>query len=146
MKTLIVTDGSCSGNPGPGGWAAIIRRGTQEIHISGGEKETTNNRMEITAVLEALEMIQPSEKVLIQSDSKYVVDGATKWISKWVKNNWITATKKRVENQDLWEKMWKYLSKYDIQFEWIRGHSTDIIHKVDDMAKQQTFLMKEKLG
>lgn len=144
-KTIIVTDGSCSGNPGPGGWAAAICRDSQDIYIAGGDKSTTNNRMELTAVLEALEMVHPTEKILVQSDSKYVVDGASIWIKSWVKNRWMTSTKKRVENKDLWEKMWVFLSQYNIEFEWVRGHSTDMIHKIDEMAKEQTQLMRNVL-
>lgn len=142
MRTLIVTDGSCSGNPGPGGYAALIRRGDQDLYIADGAQDTTNNRMELTAVVAALSMLRPREQATVQSDSQYVCKGATEWIHKWIKHNWITSTKKRVENKDLWLTLYDLIQKHDIKFEWVRGHSTDLIHKIDEMAKAETLKIK----
>ena len=134
----IFCDGACSGNPGKGGWAALIRRGKNEMVISGSAADTTNNQMELTAVISALEMLNPSETVTVFSDSKYVVDGITNWLPGWKKNNWITATKTRVKNKELWEKLDLLASKYHAKFNWVKGHSTDEIDLVDQYAKEKT--------
>ena len=144
MEILIYTDGSCLGNPGPGGWAAIIIEEDKEKKIHGGEKLTTNNRMELTAAIKALEYYemkkgeQPSlNNIKIFTDSNYVKDGITKWIKNWKKNNWKTSAKKPVKNQELWEKLDKLVKFHDVKWEWIKGHSTNIYNNLaDELAKK----------
>lgn len=135
MTTEIWADGACSGNPGPGGWACLIRRGKQEQLYNGSIPDTTNNRMELTAVIAALEMLHEKEDAIVYSDSQYVVNGITKWVKTWQKNNWVTSSKGRVQNVDLWEKLLDMSKKHQIQFKWIRGHSTEEIDLVDKFAK-----------
>jgi ribonuclease HI len=118
----IFTDGACSGNPGPGGWGAILRWNGHEKELSGGEKETTNNRMEMTAVIKALEAVKKKSKVAIYTDSKYVMDGITKWIEGWKAKGWKTADKKPVKNQDLWILLDEQVSRHDVAFHWVKGH------------------------
>ena len=130
-------DGACAGNPGKGGWATMIRRSKNEIVISGSSLETTNNQMELTAVISALEMLNPTEVATVFSDSKYVVEGITNWLPGWKKNNWVTATKTRVKNRELWEKLDMLASKFHAKFKWVRGHSNDEIDLVDQYAKEQ---------
>ena len=120
----IYTDGACSGNPGPGGWGAILRCNGVEKELSGGEKETTNNRMELTAVIQALKALKRSCKVEITTDSKYVVDGITKgWAASWRANNWRKADKKPALNTDLWEILLDETEKHECTFVWIKGHN-----------------------
>ncbi len=119
----IFTDGACSGNPGPGGWGAILRAGRHEKELSGGERATTNNRMEMTAALRALETLKQPSKVIIHTDSRYLMDGASKWLKKWKANGWKTADKKPVKNDDLWRALDAVLSRHDIAWRWIEGHS-----------------------
>lgn len=127
MKNLtfveMFTDGACSGNPGPGGWGTILRCNGVEKELSGGEKETTNNRMELLAVINGLEALNRQCKVRIYSDSKYVVDGITKgWAISWRKNGWKKADKKPALNPDLWERLLDLLALHDYEFVWIKGH------------------------
>lgn len=123
-KVEIFTDGACSGNPGPGGWGAVLRCGTAEKELSGGEKSTTNNRMELTAVISALSALKQSCTVTICSDSKYVIDAVTKgWAKSWQKNNWIKSDKKPALNADLWERLLGLLDQHDVSFVWIKGHA-----------------------
>ena len=119
----IFTDGACSGNPGPGGWAAILRSGGHEREMSGGENATTNNRMELLAVIRALEALKKSSAVTIHTDSRYVMDGAQKWLAKWHTNGWKTADKKPVKNEDLWRALDAARADHDIQWRWVAGHS-----------------------
>ena len=119
----IFTDGACSGNPGPGGWAAILRSGAHEREISGGEATTTNNRMELMAVIRALEALKKNCAVTIHTDSRYVMDGAQKWLPKWHANGWKTADKKPVKNEDLWRALDVARADHDIQWRWVAGHS-----------------------
>jgi ribonuclease HI len=120
----IFTDGACSGNPGPGGWGAILRFGTQEKELSGGEAATTNNRMEMMAVIQALKAISKPLPVLIHTDSRYVMDGAKTWIIGWKKRGWKTASKEPVKNEDLWRTLDAELARFPIvQWEWVKGHS-----------------------
>lgn len=122
-KVEIFTDGACKGNPGPGGWGALLRMGKHEKEISGGEAETTNNRMEMTAVIRALEaLIEPCE-VNLHSDSRYVIDGMTKWIAGWQKKGWINASRKPVRNADLWHEMIAAAAPHRIEWFWVKGHS-----------------------
>ena len=123
-KVEIFTDGACSGNPGPGGWGAVLRCGTAEKELSGGEKSTTNNRMELTAVISALSALKQRCTVTICSDSKYVIDAVTQgWAKSWQKNNWIKSDKKPALNADLWERLLGLLDQHDVSFVWIKGHA-----------------------
>lgn len=133
----IFCDGACSGNPGKGGWAAMIRRGSKEITVCGSNPDSTNNRMELTAAISGIEMLTPGEAAILYSDSQYVVNGITKWIHGWKKNCW--ANKDGIiKNRDLWEKLDYLTKKNNIQFKWMRGHSTTEIDRVDRIAKDQT--------
>jgi ribonuclease HI len=119
----IFTDGACSGNPGPGGWGAILRSKEHEKELSGGEPATTNNRMELMAVIQSLKALKKKSAVTIHTDSRYVMDGASKWILGWKKKGWKTADKKPVKNEDLWRELDDEMSKHDIQWIWVAGHS-----------------------
>lgn len=119
----IFTDGACSGNPGPGGWAALLRYGDNEKTLSGGEPETTNNRMEMMAVIKALESLKRACMVAIHTDSRYVMDGVTQWIHKWKVSGWKTAAKKPVKNADLWQRLDDAASHHAIEWHWVKGHS-----------------------
>lgn len=120
----IFTDGACSGNPGPGGWGAILRYNGRERELSGGEKETTNNRMELTAVIEALSALKEPCKVRLVTDSKYVADGITLgWAESWRKNNWRKADKKPALNPDLWEKLLDLIKTHEVTIDWVKGHA-----------------------
>lgn len=119
----IYTDGACRGNPGPGGWAALLRTGGIEREISGGEKLTTNNRMELRAAIEALNALTRPCKVELHSDSQYLRDGITKWIHGWRRNGWRTADRKPVKNAELWEELLEAASCHEVSWHWVRGHS-----------------------
>ncbi len=121
----IWTDGACSGNPGPGGWGAVIRWKDEVKEIFGGEAATTNNRMELMAVIEALSALKRPARVILHVDSTYVRDGLTKWISGWKQNGWKTAEKKPVKNQDLWMRLDEAASRHHITWIWVRGHAGD---------------------
>jgi len=119
----IFTDGACKGNPGPGGWGALLRMGKHEKELSGAEADTTNNRMEMTAVIRALEaLIEPCD-VTLYSDSKYVLDGITKWVHGWKKRGWVNASKKPVRNADLWHELIEVSDRHQIDWQWVKGHS-----------------------
>jgi ribonuclease HI len=130
-NTTIYTDGACSGNPGKGGWAAIIINSGKEKIISGFELLTTNNRMELTAVIKALE-ISKDDNVTIYTDSKYVKDGIEEWIKNWKKNGWRTASKQPVKNKDLWTLLDELVEKKNIQWKWVKGHSADKYNNLVD--------------
>ena len=133
----IYTDGSCIGNPGAGGWAAIILDGKNEKIISGSKNNTTNNQMELFAAIKALSNFNKKKSFKIFTDSNYVKDGITKWIKNWKKNNWKTSAKKPVKNQELWEKLDKLVKFHDVKWEWIKGHSTNIYNNLaDKLAKK----------
>ncbi len=119
----IFTDGACSGNPGPGGWGAILRSGLHEKEISGGEFATTNNRMEITAAIRALHTLKHSSDVIIHTDSRYLMDGATRWLPRWKANGWKTSDKKPVKNVDLWQELETASAPHKITWRWVEGHS-----------------------
>jgi ribonuclease HI len=119
----IFTDGACSGNPGPGGWGAIIRFGQREKELKGGEALSTNNRMELMAAISALEALTRSCTVDLYTDSNYLRDGITKWIHSWRRNGWRTADKKPVKNAELWQRLDRALGKHRIQWHWVRGHA-----------------------
>ena len=123
MTIEIFTDGACSGNPGPGGWAAILRSGAHEKELSGGERATTNNRMEMTAVIEGLKALKQPSQITLHTDSRYVMDGATKWLSGWKTKGWKTADKKPVKNEDLWRALDAEMARHQIRWVWVAGHS-----------------------
>tara|TARA_B100000674_G_scaffold423076_1_gene375491 strand:- start:467 stop:910 length:444 start_codon:yes stop_codon:yes gene_type:complete len=119
----IFTDGACSGNPGPGGWGAILRFKDREKELSGGAQETTNNRMELQAAIEGLRALKRPMRVAIHTDSTYVKDGITKWIVNWKRNGWKTAAKKPVKNVDLWQALDDVLIGHDVEWHWVKGHA-----------------------
>ncbi len=123
MSVEIYTDGACRGNPGPGGWGALLIAGPHRKEIYGGETDTTNNRMELTAVIEALNALKGSRSVILHTDSKYVKDGIESWIENWKKRGWKTAAKKPVKNQDLWMALDDARSRHDIDWRWVKGHA-----------------------
>lgn len=131
------TDGACRGNPGPGGWGVLLRFEGHEKELFGGEAETTNNRMELTAVIEGLNSLKRSCPVKITTDSTYVKDGITQWIHNWKKRNWKTAAKKPVKNQDLWQALDKAVSQHEVQWAWVKGHSGHPENeKADELANR----------
>ena len=146
MKFKIYTDGACVGNPGPGGWAAIVLLENEKKELFGGEKLTTNNRMELTAAIKALEYCAKQEEkplslkhVRIFTDSTYVKEGITVWINNWEKNNWKTADKKNVKNIDLWKKLKELTKSIQIEWCWVKGHSGDSMNDLaDKLAKEST--------
>ncbi len=117
------TDGACSGNPGPGGWGVLLRAGAHEREIYGGEPETTNNRMELTAAIQALQALTEPCAVELTTDSTYVKDGITKWLQNWKSNGWKTAAKKPVKNQDLWKQLEAQTVRHAVDWRWVKGHS-----------------------
>jgi ribonuclease HI len=146
MEIKIYTDGACTGNPGPGGWAAIILKENEKKEIFGGEKLTTNNRMELTAAIKALEYCNNQEQkqrslknVKIFTDSTYVKDGITVWINNWEKNNWKTSDKKNVKNVDLWKRLKDLTQSNQVEWLWVKGHSKDMMNDLaDELAKKAT--------
>ncbi|QQV78168.1 ribonuclease HI [Sphingomonas aliaeris] len=122
-KVEIATDGACKGNPGPGGWGALIRAGDKEKELSGGERLTTNNRMELTAAIEGLNALKRPCRVTLSTDSRYVMDGLTKWIKGWQKNGWKTAAKQPVKNADLWQALLDAAAPHRIDWVWVKGHA-----------------------
>ncbi len=136
-ETIVYTDGSCLGNPGKGGWAAVIIKNNQEEIIFGSEKNSTNNRMELTAAINALLKTKEGEKIKIYTDSKYLKDGIEKWINNWKNNNWKNANKKDVKNKDLWTKLDGLINKKQISWEWVKAHSiNEYNNKVDILARK----------
>jgi ribonuclease HI len=146
MQIKIYTDGACAGNPGPGGWAAIILQEKEKKELFGGERHTTNNRMELTAAIKGLEYCDSREgkqlslkEIKIYTDSVYLKEGITSWISNWEKNNWKTSDKKNVKNVDLWKKLKDLVKSKKIEWRWIKGHSGDPINDLaDKLAKEAT--------
>ena len=122
-KVEIFTDGACKGNPGPGGWGAILRYGTTEKEIYGASKNTTNNIMELTAVIESLKNLKKPCELIITTDSKYVKNGITEWIHNWKKNGWRTAAKKEVKNKKLWVELDSLIQIHSVSWDWVKGHS-----------------------
>lgn len=123
LKVQIFSDGACKGNPGPGGWGALIRFGSTEKEICGGEAATTNNRMELRAVIEALRILIRPCHIDLYTDSKYVQNGITGWIKDWKARGWLTSAKKPVKNQDLWQELDAEVQKHQVTFHWVRGHN-----------------------
>ena len=135
-KVIIHTDGACSGNPGPGGWGAILVYNGTRKELSGGEAATTNNRMELTGAIKALESIKRPCKVEMHVDSAYVKDGITKWIHGWKRNGWKTADKKPVKNVELWQRLDKAIAAHDISWHWVKGHAGHAENeRADELAR-----------
>ena len=145
-KTVdIWTDGACSGNPGPGGWGAVLRYGGAEKELSGADAATTNNRMELMAAIVALETLKRPSRVKLHTDSKYVMDGVTKWIHGWKKNGWKTADKKPVKNADLWQRLDAVCKNHAIEWHWLKGHAGhEMNERADELARQGMAEFKPK--
>lgn len=136
-KITIYTDGACSGNPGPGGWAAILNYNGNEKEISGSENPTTNNRMELTAAIEGLRALKTPSSVILYTDSRYVMDGLTKWLPRWRANGWKTSDRKPVKNEDLWRLLDEVASGHDIDWQWVAGHSGELGNeRADALARK----------
>ncbi|MDE0407934.1 MAG: ribonuclease HI [Alphaproteobacteria bacterium] len=134
----IFTDGACLGNPGPGGWAALLRYGAQESELAGGAPHTTNNRMELMAVISGLEALTRPCSVRLVTDSRYVMDGIRSWLPVWKRNGWRTAAKKPVKNIDLWQRLDTAAARHEIEWLWVRGHAGHAENeRVDALARQQ---------
>ena len=132
-RVEIYTDGACSGNPGPGGWGALLRLGEKEKELCGGEAETTNNRMELTAAIEALNALKRACEIELYTDSQYVKGGVTGWMHNWKRNGWKTAAKKPVKNEDLWRILDEAIQRHDIKWHWVKGHAG---HEGNERADQ----------
>jgi ribonuclease HI len=135
-KTIeIYTDGACRGNPGPGGWGALLIAGKHEKALHGGDPETTNNRMELTAAIEALNALTGPRKVILHTDSKYVMDGISKWMPNWKARGWKTAARKPVKNQDLWQALDEAAGRHEVDWRWVKGHNGNPGNeKADELA------------
>ena len=133
----LFTDGACRGNPGKGGWGVLMRYGSAEKKIYGGDASTTNNRMELMAVIKGLEALTQSCKVKITTDSKYVLTGCTEWIVNWKKRNWRTANKKPVLNVELWKRLDELLQNHEIEWVWVKGHSGHLENEIADQLANQ---------
>ena len=131
-SVIIYTDGACKGNPGVGGWGAILKYKDKNKKIYGYDVNTTNNRMELTAAIKALDVLKEKSKVVLYTDSKYVMNGITIWIDNWKKNNWKTSNKKEVKNIDLWKLVDRLNSFHEVEWKWIKGHSGDIGNEMAD--------------
>ena len=140
MKIKIYTDGACSGNPGKGGWGALIQENDNEKKLSGSELNTTNNRMELTAVIKALEHYDEAREIEVFTDSKYVMQGITEWIKNWKNNHWKTSQKKDVKNKDLWVLLDIVSAKHDIKWSWVKGHAGDYGNEIADKLATQAIL------
>ena len=122
QTTEIYTDGACRGNPGPGGWGVLLIAGKHRKTLHGGDPETTNNRMELTAAIEALNALKSGQPAVLHTDSKYVMDGVNEWLPNWKKRGWKTASKKQVKNKDLWQALDEAVARHEIDWRWVRGH------------------------
>lgn len=137
-RVSIYTDGACKGNPGPGGWGVLLRMGRHEKELSGGEAETTNNRMELRAAIEGLSALTEPCRVDLYSDSKYVLDGITRWVDGWKKRGWVTASKKPVRNAELWHDLIEVASRHEVSWHWVKGHSGHAENeRVDRLASDE---------
>lgn len=143
-KVIIHTDGACSGNPGPGGWGAILQYGDTERELKGGELSTTNNRMELMAAIQALEALKKPCKVELHTDSQYVQKGIHEWIHGWKKRGWLTADRKPVKNDDLWKRLDAARQRHDVDWRWVKGHNGhELNERADALARAG---LKERLG
>jgi len=134
----IYSDGSCLGNPGPGGWGVLLRWRGIERELSGGEQDTTNNRMELRAAIEALNALKKPSQVVLTTDSRYVIQGINEWMAGWVARGWKTASKQRVKNQDLWQALHSAIQPHDITWQWVKGHAGhDENERVDTLARNE---------
>ncbi len=133
----IFTDGACRGNPGPGGWGVLLRCGTEQKSLYGGERNTTNNRMELTAAIEGLRALKGPSRVDLTTDSVYVKDGITRWITNWKKNGWRTASRKEVKNADLWKQLDEVQEPHEISWHWVKGHSGHPENELADALANQ---------
>ena len=124
-EVVIYTDGACSGNPGPGGWGAVLRWNGTEKELHGSEPQTTNNRMELTAAIQALEALNRPSRVKLHTDSTYLLNGITKWVAGWQRNGWRTAARKPVKNEDLWRRLVAAMDGHEISWVWVKGHAGD---------------------
>ena len=139
------TDGACLGNPGPGGWAALLRFGTFERELAGGEGHTTNNRMELMAAIAALEALTEPCVVQLQTDSRYVQQGIVEWVPGWVRRGWKTAGGDPVKNRDLWERLHAAAARHQVEWRWVKGHSGDPDNeRVDELARNEAIKIKEQ--
>ena len=146
MKDVeIYTDGACLGNPGPGGWGAVLRHGAFEKELAGGEPETTNNRMELLAAIRALEALREPCRVVLHTDSQYVQKGISEWIGGWQRRGWKTADGKPVKNDDLWRELLAAQKPHTVDWRWVRGHSGHVENeRVDQLARDAAQRIKEK--
>jgi ribonuclease HI len=148
-KVVIHTDGACSGNPGPGGWGAILESGAHRKEIKGGEALTTNNRMELIAAIEALDALKAPSEVELYTDSNYLRGGITSWIKGWKKNGWRTADRKPVKNAELWERLEKAAERHKVSWHWVKGHvGHDDNERADELAREgmEPFLPAHRRG
>jgi len=145
-QVTIYTDGACSGNPGPGGWGAVLIYDGVEKELSGGQASTTNNQMEMTAAIEALEALKMPCAVILYTDSTYLKNGITQWMANWIRNGWKTASKKPVKNKDLWLRLTAALEPHDVEWRWVKGHAGHTYNeRVDKLAvKERNKRMKRK--
>lgn len=136
-RVSIWTDGACSGNPGPGGWGAVLRYGAHEKELRGGEALTTNNRMELTAAIQALESLNRPAEVILHTDSQYLRGGVTDWIAGWKRNGWRTAARKPVKNEDLWRRLDAARERHAVEWRWVKGHADDDLNaRADELARK----------
>jgi ribonuclease HI len=136
-SVIIYTDGACKGNPGPGGWGVYLRYKQHEKELCGGERETTNNRMELMAAIQALEALNKPSAVRLYSDSKYLLQGVSEWMAQWKKRNWTTASKQPVKNVDLWQRLDQAASAHQVEWIWVKGHAGDPGNeRADQLANQ----------
>ena len=141
----IYTDGACRGNPGPGGWGALLIAGKHQKTMHGGDPETTNNRMELTAAIEALNALKSHSRVILHTDSKYVMDGIREWMPNWKKRDWKTASRKPVKNQDLWQALDVAVGRHEIDWRWVKGHNGNPGNEVaDELANRGIDEMEKK--
>ena len=138
------TDGACLGNPGPGGWAALLRAGDAERMVAGGDPATTNNRMELMAAIGALEALTRPCQVLLTTDSRYVMQGIEDWMPRWIANGWKTSDKKPVKNQDLWQRLAAAKAQHNVRWKWVKGHNGHVENeRVDEAAREQALVFKD---
>ena len=136
-KVTFITDGACSGNPGPGGWCVIIKKDDKVNEFFGGDLETTNNKMELTAVIKGFENLNNASEVLVKTDSTYVINGITKWLPNWRAKGWINSAKKPVANKDLWQQLESLISNHKVDWLWVKGHSGDDENeRADELARK----------